>query len=86
MTIIERHEKLLGKRWREWTQEERIAVACTLEEPELRIPLLINMVMEAYLAGAKELMRTSTVTMIEKVIAQKENRHENHQGIGPCSL
>jgi len=74
MTIIGKHEDLLGKRWKEWTKEERMAVACTLEESDVQIPLLVNIVMEAYMGGAEELMRPSTVTMIEGAINSSQKR------------
>lgn len=72
MGIIGEHEKIFGKPWKEWTREERMAVACTLEEPDLRFPLVINIVMEAYMNGARDLMRPSTVEMIENAINNRD--------------
>jgi len=76
VTIVEQHEKILGRRWRDWPKEERMAFACTLEEEDIRIPLLVNIAMEAYLGGMRDLMRPSTVAMIEDVIRKSGENEE----------
>jgi len=53
-----------------------MAFACTLEEEDIRIPLLVNIAMEAYLGGMRDLMRPSTVAMIEDVIRKSGENEE----------
>lgn len=74
MSIIGKYEEIFGKRWRDWTKEERFAVACCLEEGDVRIPLLVNIVMEAYYDGAKDRMRPSIVAMIEEAISNSAGK------------
>jgi len=74
MNLIEQNEIKLGKRFREWSQEERFSFASTLEEPDIRLPLLVHFVMEAYTSGKRDILRPSVLKMIETAIAQKERR------------
>ena len=71
MTIQEQETKL-GKRWREFTQDEWDEVLKTTEVDDMKYPLIINKAMEAFMNERFNVLTKSVLAFIGIAILDAE--------------
>jgi len=73
---IEEAEVIFGKRWNDWSPAEWTEFMRTVEEADLRIPLLINKAMEYYTdTSLRKFLTKSVRVFIEESLARIEARN-----------
>lgn len=68
--IIGEYEEKFGKRWDAWTQDEWDEVLKVVEADDLKFPLLINKVMEAYMSNRKHVLTESVLAFVDNTISR----------------
>lgn len=69
--IIEKFQKKFGSRWNTWTQDQWDEVLKVVEADDLKFPLLINRVMEAYTNGRKHVLTESVLAFVDDALRQE---------------
>lgn len=90
---IEAHERHIGKRYIDWSDDDWAKLLVTLEFWELTVPLLVIKAADFYMRGKKDCLRPSVVQNImktlcspieERIIARfDEILKEVYEGIKP---